>query len=135
MATLNLTPEEFADIALLFLSDKAINPDEIVTGNEHFNDFMKRNAQQIKNKLLKYYLDADPIMRRDYKLIKDVFRGGNGLQTIKIGPSKIVKPIRQEKSLAKKLIKGIVSKILKKESLESEEIDLLLEILEEDNNG
>jgi hypothetical protein len=140
MATLNLTPEEFADIALLFLADKAINPDKVVTGNEKFNKFMEKNASQIKNKLLKYYLDADADRRKEYKFIKKVFKAGDtkaSMQQIRIGPTKVIKGIRKEKSKVKELIKKITKKIFKKEELEQEERELLVEILklEEVDNG
>ena len=133
MATLLLTPDEFADIALLFLADKAINPDKVAIGNEAFDTFMARNAQQIKNKLLKYYLDSPSQRRIDYKLIKKVFTDPMaGLQTIRIGPTEKVKGARVEKSKAKGLIKKLVKKLLKKEELEQDEMNLLLEFLEEE---
>ena len=141
MATLNLTPEEFADISLLFLADKAINPDKVVTGNEKFNKFMDQNASQIKSKLLKYYLDADVERRKDYKFIKKVFKAGDtksSMQQIRIGPTKVIKGMRKEKSKVKELIKKITKKLLfKKEELEQEERELLVEILklEEVDNG
>lgn len=136
MATLLLTPDEFADIALLFLADKAINPDKVAIGNEAFDTFMEKNAGQIKNKLLKYYLDSPSQRRIDYKLIKKVFTDPKaGLQTIRIGPTKVVKGARVEKKKAKGIIKRLVKKILKKEELEQDEINLLVEFLEEDDNG
>ena len=126
MATLTLTPEEFADIALLFLADKAVNPEKVVPGNEPFHEFMKRNAPLVKGKLLKYYLDADPLRRRDYKFIKKVFADPKaGLQTIRIGEKGVVKMVRKEKSKAKSLIKKLIKKVLKKEELEQDEILLL----------
>jgi len=141
MATLNLSPEEFADIALLFLADKAINPDKVVTGNDKFNKFMDQNASQIKSKLLKYYLDADVERRKDYKFIKKVFKAGDtksAMQQIRIGPTKVIKGMRKEKSKVKELIKKITKKLLfKKEELEQDERELLVEILklEEVDNG
>jgi hypothetical protein len=131
MATLNLSPEEFADIALLFLADKAVNPEKVAIGNEHFNTFMEKNAGVIKNKLLKYYLDVDPQRRREYKWIKKVFSNKDkAIQTIRIGPSKAIKSARVDKRKAKELVKRIAKKILKKEEVEKEEIELLLEITE-----
>jgi hypothetical protein len=142
MATLNLTPEEFADVALLFLADKAINPDKVVTGNEKFNKFMEKNAGQIKGKLLKYYLDADVERRKDYKFIKKVFKAGDtksSMQQIRIGPTKVIKGMRKEKSKFKELINKITKKFLfkKEERLEQDEKELLVEILklEEVDNG
>lgn len=129
MATLNLTPEEFADIALMFLSDKAINPEKVATGNEHFNTFMSKNAPQIKNKLVKYYLDSNPQSRRWYKMIKRVFSGEDKkLQTLRIGPAKTVKGIRTDKRKARDIIKSL----LKKEDIEKDKLDFLLEFFEED---
>lgn len=132
MGTLLLTPDEFADIALLFLADKAINPNKVAIGNEKFDTFMEKNAGQIKNKLLKYYLDSPSQRRIDYKIIKKVFTNPKaGLQTIRIGPAKVVKGVRKEKKTIKGMIKKLVKKILKKEELEKDEINLLVEFLEE----
>jgi hypothetical protein len=133
MATLNLTPEEFADISLLFLADKAVNPEKVALDNPHFNKFMEKNAPQIKNKLLKYYLDADPERRREYKMIKKVFTNPNaGLQIIRIGPPKVIKGIRKKKSKVKELIKKLVRKALKLERIEQDEVELIVEFLEEE---
>jgi hypothetical protein len=134
MAILNLSPEEFGDIALLFLADKAVNPEKVVTGDSKFNDFMSKNANIFKGKLLKYYLDADPERRRDYKRIKKVFasEGGEKLQTIRIGSSKEIKSIRKERSLVKKLINKITGGKLFKEELDQDEINLLVEVLKQE---
>lgn len=132
MATLNLTPEEFADIALLFLADKSVNPDKVVTGNENFEKFGEKAMPKIKGNLLKYYLDTDPQRRLEYKRIKGIFSGKKkDIQQIRIGPSDKIKDIKTKK-------KGIASKILKKllkqEQLNHEELELLIEvgIFEED---
>lgn len=138
MATLNLTPDEFADIALLFLADKAVNPEKVATGNAQFNEFMKRNAQQIKSKLVKYYLDSDPEQRRNYKFIKKVFNDttkGRKFSVIRIGSEDVIKGIRKEKKEAKGLIKKIIKKLLTKKesmSINREEINLILEFIEEE---
>jgi len=132
MATLNLTPEEFADIALLFLADKAVNPEKVAIGNEHFNTFMEKHGSVLRSYLLKYYLDVDPPRRREYKWIKKVFSNQDqAIQTIRIGPTKAIKSARVEKSKAKELLKTIASKILKKEEVNKDEVNLLLEIAEE----
>lgn len=136
MAVLNLTPEEFADIVLLFLADKAVNPEKVVTGNEPFNTFMRKNAQQIKGKLLKYYLDSDPQRRLEYKLIKKIFKEGakGQMGRIRIGSEKQVKGIKQEKKKAKGIIKKLVNKLLlKKENINNkEDLEFLLEFVEEE---
>ncbi len=138
MATLNLTPDEFADVALLYLADKAVNPEKVSKGNERFTKFMKKNSQQFKGKLVKYYLETDPEIRREYKLIKKAFLGEgkqNRLDTIRIGPERTIKGIRTEKKKSKGLIKKIIKKLLtKKEDMDisSEELDLLLEFIQED---
>ncbi len=137
MATLNLTPDEFADVALLYLADKAVNPEKVSKGNERFTKFMKKNSQQFKGKLVKYYLETDPEIRREYKLIKKAFagEGRNRLDTIRIGPEKTIKGIRTEKKKSKGLIKKIIKKLLTKKEemgISSEELDLLLEFIEED---
>ena len=131
MAVLNLTPEEFGDIALLFLADKAVNPEKVISGDNKFNDFMKKEGHIFKGKLLKYYLEAPPERRREYKFIKKVFTGGDKapMATIRIGPSKVIKGMRQEKSIVKKLIKKLTSKLFKKEDIEHKDIELLVEFI------
>lgn len=141
MATLNLTPDEFADIALLFLADKSVNPEKVATGNERFDAFMKKNKQQIGGKLVKYYLDVDPEQRRNYKLIKKIFQNAENagqLSVIRIGPEKVIKGVRKEKKKAKSLIKTIVKRLLKGKKknedflMNKEELDLIFEFLEEE---
>jgi hypothetical protein len=141
MAVLNLTPDEFADIALLFLADKAVNPEKVSEGNEQFNTFMKRTSHCIKNPLVKYYLDVDPEQRKNYKLIKKIFqrsKNAGQLSVIRIGPDKVIKGVRTEKKKAKSLLKTIVKKLIGRKkknedlNINQEEMKLILEYLEEE---
>jgi hypothetical protein len=139
MAVLSLTPDEFADIALLFLADKVVNPEKVSEGNEQFNTFMKRTSHCIKSPLVKYYLDVDPEQRKNYKMIKKIFqrtKNAGQLSVIRIGPDEVVKGVRTEKKKAKSLLKTIMKKLLKKKNedlnINQEELKLILEYLEEE---
>jgi len=128
MATLNLTTEEFADIVMLFLADKAVNPDK-VAGNEKFNEFFNRQGSKIKAPLMKYYLDTDSQRRIEYKRIKKAFSGqDNNIHQIRFWASKD----RKEKEVKKDgIVKKLIKKLLLKQGLEHEEENQLREWIEE----
>jgi len=143
MATLNLTPSEFADVSVMFLFDKILHPDEIVTSNEKFNKFADDiKGKGIKAPLTNYYMKSDSETRLNYKRIKDIFDGTtDSIQQIRIGPEKEVKGKGVEKKGKEK--KGIAArlkkfgkKILKKliaqgpESLSADERLLLVEMMD-----
>ena len=131
MANINITPDKFADIALMFLSDKIINP-EIAKGNKNFDDFISENGTRIKAALLKYYLDTSSRQRVQYKRIRGIFDGTDkSRHQIRIVPSGKEKEEEEEEkeSGVVSKIKKIMKKVLLKQSLDMEEENILNEFL------
>lgn len=124
MATLNLTADEFADIAMIFLFDQVMNPEQIE--NEDFKYFLSSHGSKIKTPLMKFYLDSDGETRIRYKRIKGIFDGSDkAIQQIRIGPSDKIEKVKKGK---KGIVNKIIKKILKKEQLTLEDEALLQEI-------
>jgi len=128
MATLNLTKEEFADIAMIWLFDQVFNEEQV--DNERLKNFIDKHSSKIKTPLLKYYLDSDSETRLRYKRIKGIFDGSNdSIQQIRIGPSEKIKGINVKKEgKIKTAIKKVIKKVLNKEEITLEEYKMLNEI-------
>jgi hypothetical protein len=123
MATLNLTADEFADIAMIWLFDHVMNPDQI--GNEDLQEFLSKHSSKIRTPLMKYYLDSGGDARLRYKRIKGIFDGSDkSIQQIRIGPAEKIKDEEEKQGKIKKAIK----KVLRKEELSLEDINLLKEM-------
>lgn len=128
MATLNLTTEGFADIAMIWLFDQIMNPEQIQS--EHLKEFIEDHSSKLKTPLMKWYLDTGGESRRKYKMIKGVFDGSDkGVQQIRIGPSDKIDKIKKGKQ---SIVKKLVKKVLKKEALTLEDEALLKEIRDVD---
>ena len=90
MATLNLTVNEFANIAIIWLFDHIMNPNQIE--NKNLQEFLLKHSSKIKIPLMKYYLDSSSKDRLRYKMIKGIFDGSDkSIQQIKIGPTEKIK--------------------------------------------
>jgi len=126
MATLNLTTDEFADIAIIWLFDQFMNPEQV--GSKNLKEFIEDHRSKIRTPLMKYYLDSDSEMRLRYKRIKGVFDGSDkAIQQIRIGPSEKIEKEKKKEGIVKKIIK----KIMKKEELTLDDEKLLKEIQNE----
>lgn len=114
MAKLTVTGSEFADIVMLFLYDKLSHPDEIIEAdvNETFNAFAEVMFRRgMKAPLLQCYMDMNPQLRVQYRLIRNTFMdNANG----KISYIEIHKDVRPDtlKPGVFKRIKSIVKKIV-----------------------
>lgn len=86
MASINIKPEDFADLVVLFLLDKIANPDMIVPNNEMFNKFIENVSNKIKPQLVEYFLNLDALSRVQYKRIQPPFLkdGSKSMFTIAI---------------------------------------------------
>jgi hypothetical protein len=127
MATLNLTAKEFSDIAMIWLFDQVMNPEQIQ--NEAFKDFVQKHSSKIKTPLMKYYLDSRGETRINYKRIKGVFSGDNkAIQQIRIGPDEKIEQIKKGKE---GIIKKVLKKVLLKQSLSIEDEQVLKEMRDE----
>jgi hypothetical protein len=130
MATLNLTSTEFADIAMIWLLDQVMNPEQVQEGK--FRDFLEKHSSKIKSPLIKYYLDTRGEPRVMYKRIKGVFDGSDkSIQQIRIGPDEEIKKLDKAK---KGIVSKLINKIIAKEQLTIEDENMLKEIIENDEN-
>lgn len=126
MALLNLKPESFEELVGIFLFDMTMNQDQIK--NKNFKDFIDENGSKIKPSLIKFYLDSNSDSRLNYKRIKGIFDGSSDImQQIKITSSKEEDNKKDKKKGG--LVKKIIKKILKKESLNIKEEKILLEYI------
>ena len=125
MATLNLTRSEFADIAMIWLFDQVMNPEQ-VQNNETMKEFIEDHRSKIKSPLIKYYLDTNTEQRIGYKRIKGIFDGSDkSVQQIRIGPDEKIKEIRKGKE---GIIRKVLKKVLAREQLTIEDEQILKEI-------
>jgi len=117
MATLNLNTTEFADIAMIWLFDQVMNPEQV--NSEPLKEFIRKHGSKIKTPLMKYYLDTDGEPRIAYKRIKGIFDGSKkAIQQIRIGPDEEIKKIKKDKE---GIVKKILKKFLKREQLSVED--------------
>lgn len=126
MATLNLTAKEFGDIALIWLFDQVMNPEQ-VDGN--LKEFIEDHRGKIKTPLTKYYLDSGSEARLRYKRIKGVFDGSDkSIQQIRIGPDDKIEKVKKNKE---GLIKKVIKKLILKQDLSMEDEMFLKELINE----
>lgn len=126
MATLNLDTNEFADIAIIWLFDQIMNPEQVQS--EKLLNFIEDHRSKIRTPLMKYYLDSGSEARIRYKRIKGVFDGSDdSIQQIRIGPSEKIEKENKKEGIVKKIIK----KILAKEELTLEDVKILKEMNKE----
>lgn len=127
MATLNLDTKEFADIAMIWLFDQIVNPEQVT--NERLYEFIDRRGSKLKSTLMKYYLDTDTETRLRYRRISSVFDGSDkGIQQIRISPDLESKEKDKKEGKLKKLAKKVIKKVLAKEELTQEDVKILMEI-------
>ena len=124
MATLNLDKDEFADIAMIWLFDQVMNPENIT--NEDMKEFVEQHGVKIKTPLMKYYLDSRGEQRIRYKRIKGVFTGDDkAVQQIRIGPKDKIAKVKSKK---KGIIRKIIGKVLAKEDITMDDEIILREM-------
>lgn len=127
MATLNLTAKEFGDIAMIWLFDQVMNPEQVE--NEQLKEFIEDHRSKIRTPLTKYYLDADSDKRLKYKRIKGVFDGSDkSIQQIRIGPDEQIKKVKKGKE---GIVKKVLKKVLLRQDLSIEDETLLKELINE----
>jgi len=136
MATLHLTTSEFFDIVMIYLFDQYMNPEQ-VKDNEHASEFIEKTSGRLKQALMKYYLDSETKNRFRYKRLKGIFDGSDKqINQIRIRPSdKSEEEAEEKESKIKKLAKKVIGKILKKEEITKEDINILNEWIGGDDNG
>lgn len=126
MATLNLNTLEFENLVLLFLFDFVMNKEQ--AQNDIMKEFIDSYGTKIKSGLMKSYFESDSEMRLNYRRINGIFDGSDkSIQQIRIGPNNKIKQITKGKE---NIVKKVIKKILKKEELSIEEINMLKEEIE-----
>jgi hypothetical protein len=128
MATVNVTATEFADLAMIWLFDQVMNPDQVK--NERLKEFIKENKNKMKSSLMAYYFDTPYDTRNDYRRIEGIFeRSTQNFQQIKIYPDKNIKDKKKKKEgILKTAAKKVIKKMLAKEELTLEDMQILKEI-------
>ncbi len=128
MATLNVTASEFADVAMIWLFDQVMNPEQV--NNPRLAEFIKDHKGKVKSPLMAYYFETDPESRFDYRRIGGIFDGkSSSVQQIRIYPDEVEKEQKKKKEgIIKKVVKKAIKKVLAKEDLTLEDIKMLKEI-------
>jgi len=68
---INITPEEFTSIIMIYLLDKINNYDEIIPNNDEFDNIFK-SLEKIKSHLTRFYLNSDINSRIYYKRLRGI---------------------------------------------------------------
>lgn len=124
MATLNINISEFEVLILTFLLDAVMNSEQIES--DILKKFVKENGSKIRTQLTKAYLDSDSENRFKYKRIRGVFDGSDkSIQQIRITPDKVGEIENKKDGMIKKILK----KVLKKEELSINDINMIKEEL------
>jgi hypothetical protein len=136
MATLNLTTSEFFDIVMIYLFDQYMNPDQ-VKDNKQASDYIEKTKGRLKPGLMKYYLDSETKNRFRYKRIKGVFDGSdNQVNQIRIRPDESDEEEEEkEEGKIKKLAKKVIKKLINKEEITKDDINILNEWIGGEDNG
>jgi len=107
MPRLDVDADKFADYVACFLLDKLSNMNDVIPGNEDFNDLcIILNNRGLRSVLLTYYMHMKPQHRVEYRLIKDVFRPKGRVNTAAIYIEKPVLKVDtpKERSLLRKVL-------------------------------
>lgn len=89
---IEIAPEEFSKLVLIFLLDKIINEEEMLPNDENLNQLNKL-LQNRKSQLLKQYLSFNAKSRNNYRRLKEAFypeEESTDKFTIVIDPNKII---------------------------------------------
>jgi len=84
MPSLHLKSSQFSDIVICFLLDKLMHPGEVIPVeiNEKFDDLsIVMSNKGLRTVFLQYYMNMDPKLRIQYKLIREVFTDSNQTET------------------------------------------------------
>lgn len=140
---INITPEEFTSIIIIYLLDKVNNTEEIAPDNEEFDKFID-NLERVKSYLTKFYLNTDINNRIYYKRLRSVLEKEGIDQTFTINiikkegvnEAENINNIHEEEnkvkpSEIKNLVKDIIKRIRKRKFrkatyLSDEELDKII---------
>lgn len=126
MPRVTLSQEEFADFVILFLLDKMLNEDEVVTKNEAFNeiiDDMERKG--LRTKFLAYFFDVDSNQRVDYKRIKKGFTNRSTTDTM-------ILVSKTKTDLFENMLRYVIKKITGKNNINEEKFQQFKGLIEKE---
>ena len=140
---INITPEEFARIVMIYLLDKVNNPDEVYPEGEDFDKIVE-DLQKVKSSLTRFYLDADIDSKIYYKRLRGLMKKDNTTErfTIQVqrkeqtNESENINNAQQDNEINKYQIKDIVKRVIKTirkrrfhkaRFLSDEELDAIIE--------
>jgi hypothetical protein len=122
----SLTPEEFANFTACFLLDQVRNKEEMLPGNEQWQDFTETLQRKgLSPVLLQYYTRLKGLERLAYKRISPVFKTDtNRLYVVNIlGNPDLLTTVEPEK---RSIIKDIAKKAMRLITQEKKRTGFLL---------
>ena len=104
MGKINVNPDQFFDIIMIYLYDIIVHKDDFLTKDKNIIKFLEVFKKRgMKTQLMDYYLNCNSDRRIDYKRIKNVFFKENAGETnIRVDQKKNLKeeveePVRPER--------------------------------------
>lgn len=150
---INVSPEEFASIIMVYLLDKINNNEELEPDNENFNEVMEK-FDRMKSHLAQFYLNTDINNRIYYKRLRSVLEreGKDERFTINIfkkeeetNESESINNLHEEenkvdKGELKTLIKDVIKRIRKRKFrkatyMSDSELEKIISKAIKDNKG
>lgn len=148
---INVTPEEFVSILMVYLLDKINNNEELYADNEDFNNLIN-NLKRVKSYLTKFYLNTDLDNRIYYKRLRPILEKESLTDSFTItiwknntNESENINKLDEEenkisKSEVKKVTKDIIKRIRKRKFrkatyMPDEELDKIIAKAIKDNKG
>lgn len=140
---INITPDEFASIIMIYLLDKINNTEDLHADNEDFNDLIN-NIERIKSYLTKFYLNSSVDNRIYYKRMRPVLEKESSMDNFtiniikkdKISEAENINKLHEEESKishaeTKELVKNVIKKIRKRKFrkatyMSDEELDKII---------
>lgn len=118
---INITPEQFASIIIIYLLDKINNREDIIPDNESFEDLID-NIKKMKSHLTRFYLNSDINNRIYYKRLRRMMDKEGSMDNFTISikkPNKTNESLDEnslelnENEINKHELKDLVKKVIK----------------------
>lgn len=133
MASIRVTPDEFADFVIAFLLDSMMRSDKVLDENDEYHYIIRKMERAgLKSQLLSYFLDTSAITRGKYKIISKSFTGEESQNSIVISgtPTSSYDDKTTIKNIVKQTLRLIKSHKLRKNNgmpLNEETIDKIID--------
>lgn len=117
---INITPDEFASIIIIYLLDKVNNTEDLYADNETFNDLIE-NLERVKSYLTKFYLNTELDNRIYYKRLRPVLEKESPMDSFTINirkeneanESENINKLHEEDKISHVEVKELVKKTIK----------------------